>query len=47
MRKRYGLVYVNRTNHDLRDMKRVPKKSYQWFKETIQEYNEKYGLNKE
>lgn len=47
MRKRYGLVYVNRTNHDLRDMKRVPKKSYQWFKETIQEYNEKYNLNKE
>ncbi|MGM0214189.1 glycoside hydrolase family 1 protein [Enterococcus sp. AZ109] len=35
MRKRYGLVYVNRTNHDLRDMKRVPKKSYQWFKEVI------------
>lgn len=47
MRKRYGLVYVNRTNHDLRDMKRVPKKSYRWFKETIQKYNEKYGLNKE
>lgn len=35
MRKRYGLVYVNRTNHDLRDMKRVPKKSYHWFKEVI------------
>ena len=36
MRKRYGLVYVNRTNHDLRDMKRVPKKSYHWFKKVIQ-----------
>lgn len=35
MRKRYGLVYVNRTNHDLKDMKRVPKKSYEWFKEVI------------
>ncbi|WP_265455753.1 glycoside hydrolase family 1 protein [Enterococcus sp. HY326] len=35
MRKRYGLVYVNRTNHDLRDMKRVPKKSYYWFKDVI------------
>ncbi|MDR2832697.1 MAG: glycoside hydrolase family 1 protein [Streptococcaceae bacterium] len=33
MRKRYGLVFVNRTNEDLRDMKRVPKKSYAWFKE--------------
>ena len=35
MRKRYGVVYVNRTNHDLRDMKRVPKKSYAWLKEVI------------
>ena len=33
MRKRYGLVYVNRENHDLKDLKRVPKKSYHWFKE--------------
>ena len=32
MRKRYGFVYVNRENHDLKDMKRVPKKSYHWFK---------------
>jgi 6-phospho-beta-glucosidase len=35
MRKRYGVVYVNRTNHDLRDMKRVPKKSYRWLKKVI------------
>lgn len=35
MRKRYGVVYVNRTNHDLRDMKRVPKKSYHWLKHVI------------
>ena len=35
MRKRYGVVYVNRTNHDLRDMKRVPKKSYHWLKQVI------------
>ena len=35
MEKRYGLVYVNRGNHDLRDMKRIPKKSYNWFKEVI------------
>lgn len=32
MEKRYGAVFVNRTNHDLKDMKRVPKKSYYWFK---------------
>lgn len=36
MRKRYGLVYVNRTNHELLDMKRIPKKSYQWFKQVIE-----------
>lgn len=35
MEKRYGLVFVNRTNHDLKDMKRVPKKSYTWFKDMI------------
>ena len=28
MEKRYGMVYVNRGNHDLRDMKRVPKKVF-------------------
>jgi len=32
MRKRYGMVYVNRTNHDLMDLKRVPKKSFYWMK---------------
>ncbi|MDN6471335.1 MAG: family 1 glycosylhydrolase, partial [Tetragenococcus koreensis] len=36
MRKRYGVVYVNRENHDLKDLKRVPKKSYDWFKQVIQ-----------
>lgn len=35
MRKRYGVVYVNRTNHDLRDMKRVPKKSYYWLQKVV------------
>ncbi|WEV51547.1 glycoside hydrolase family 1 protein [Lactobacillus sp. ESL0731] len=35
MDKRYGVVYVNRTNHDLRDMKRVPKKSYYWLRKVI------------
>ena len=32
MRKRYGVVYVNRENHDLKDLRRVPKKSYAWLK---------------
>jgi len=35
MDKRYGTVYVNRTNHDLKDMQRVPKKSYWWLQRVI------------
>lgn len=35
MRKRYGVVYVNRENHDLKDLKRIPKKSYNWLKKAI------------
>ncbi|WP_425613275.1 glycoside hydrolase family 1 protein [Xylocopilactobacillus apicola] len=33
--KRYGVVYVNRTNHDLLDLKRIPKESYHWLKQVI------------
>lgn len=36
MRKRYGVVYVNRENHDLKDLARVPKKSYNWLQKVIQ-----------
>lgn len=35
MRKRYGVVYVNRDNHDLKNLKRVPKRSYYWLKKVI------------
>ncbi len=35
MDKRYGMVYVNRTNHDLRDLRRVPKQSFAWFQRVI------------
>ncbi len=40
MTKRYGFVYVNRSNDDLRDLKRVPKKSYSWLRQTIQSNGE-------
>lgn len=33
--KRYGAVYVNRSNHDLKDLKRIPKKSFYWFQKTF------------
>lgn len=36
MEKRYGMVFVNRTNSDLKDLKRVPKKSYYWFKSVLE-----------
>jgi 6-phospho-beta-glucosidase len=32
MRKRYGFIFVNRDEKDLRDMKRYKKKSFHWFK---------------
>ncbi|NDL66018.1 glycoside hydrolase family 1 protein [Acerihabitans arboris] len=35
MRKRYGVVYINRENHDLKDLRRIPKKSYHWLKRVL------------
>lgn len=40
MDKRYGTVYVNRTNHDLKDLKRIPKKSYWWLQKVIKSNGE-------
>lgn len=36
MAKRYGFVFVNRDDNDLRDLKRIPKKSFYWMKKVIQ-----------
>lgn len=41
MRKRYGVVYVNRENHDLKDLARTPKKSYAWLQQVIASNGEK------
>ncbi len=35
MKKRYGFIYVNRTDTDLKDLARYKKKSYDWFKNVI------------
>jgi 6-phospho-beta-glucosidase len=32
MKKRYGFVYVNRDEHDLKDLSRIPKRSFVWMK---------------
>ncbi|MCT8192458.1 family 1 glycosylhydrolase, partial [Pseudomonas monteilii] len=36
MAKRYGLVYINTTDEELLDLRRIPKDSYYWYKEVIQ-----------
>ncbi len=33
--KRYGLVYVNRTDTDVKDCRRIPKDSYYWYQKVI------------
>lgn len=40
MRKRYGVVYVNRDNHDLKDLQRVRKKSFWWLQKVIKSNGE-------
>jgi 6-phospho-beta-glucosidase len=35
MGKRYGFIYVNRDDKDLKDMKRYKKKSFAWYKKVI------------
>ena len=39
--KRYGFIYVNRGNDDLRDLKRLKKKSFYWYRELIDSNGEK------
>ncbi len=40
MKKRYGFIFVNRTDADLKDMKRYKKKSFAWFNEVIKSNGE-------
>ncbi|MCI9049216.1 MAG: glycoside hydrolase family 1 protein [Coprobacillus sp.] len=38
--KRYGLVYVDRTDTDIKECKRIPKDSYYWYKKVIASHGE-------
>ena len=38
--KRFGFVYVNRTEKDLKDLRRVPKKSFKWIKKAFESNGE-------
>ncbi|WP_239984765.1 glycoside hydrolase family 1 protein [Sporolactobacillus pectinivorans] len=35
MKKRYGFVYVNRDDSEIRDLKRIPKKSFYWMQKVV------------
>lgn len=37
MDKRYGFVYVNRTNEEMKDLNRIKKDSFNWYQQTIKE----------
>lgn len=34
-KKRYGLVYIDRTDFDEKDLRRIPKDSYYWYQDVI------------
>lgn len=36
-KKRYGFVYVNREDHDLKDLRRIKKDSFMWYQKVIKE----------
>ncbi len=38
--KRYGFVYVNRTDQELLDLRRIPKKSFYWIKKVFESNGE-------
>lgn len=39
--KRYGFIYVNRDEFDLKDLRRIRKKSFYWYKDVIKSNGEK------
>lgn len=39
-KKRYGFVYINRDEHDEKDLKRIPKDSFYWYQKVISENGE-------
>lgn len=35
-KKRYGFIYINRDDHDVKDLKRIKKDSFYWYQRVIQ-----------
>lgn len=44
MRKRYGFIYVNRTDFDLKDLSRYKKDSFYWYQNLIQKNGSQEAL---
>lgn len=42
--KRYGLVFVNTTDEDVRDLKRYKKKSFYWYSHLIRSNGQDWGM---
>lgn len=36
MKKRYGFVYVNRDEEDIKDLRRIPKQSFYWMQKVVE-----------
>ena len=43
MAKRYGLVFINRTDDDLRDLARTKKASFYWYSKLIKSNGQDWG----
>ena len=43
MSKRYGFVYVNTTDEDKLDFRRIPKDSYYWYSKLVKSNGENWG----
>lgn len=43
MAKRYGLVYINTTDEEVLDLKRIPKDSYYWYSDLIKSNGRDWG----
>lgn len=43
MAKRYGLVFVNTTDEDVRDLRRIPKDSFYWYEKLIKSGGTEWG----
>lgn len=39
-KKRYGFVYINREDHDFKDLRRIKKDSYYWYQDVIKSNGE-------